>query len=265
MKLSEIFHALSAGELSQISMGNMGKGIQPEDQRKLLSSVNLGLKALYKRFTIKRGEVTIKLTPGIFTYVLDSKYSQAAAMEQYHKAVLVDPNTPVPSLVGLYIHDLDRPFKDDINKVEVLHLDSGFTFPIDDPVNRMSAKMLDQLTMRLPVTLVNQSADLFETFKTEDILVSYRTKALDIIKPGCGMDEFFEPSEVDVELPDMYLEALIYFVASRVMNPIGMNEEFHAGNNYAAKYEEECQRLEGKDLNLTDGATNWGVQRKGFV
>lgn len=147
----------------------------------------------------------------------------------------------------------------------MLHLDSGFTFPIDDPVNRMSAKMLDQLTMRLPVTLVNQGADLFEPFKTEDILVSYRTKALDIIKPGCGMDEFFEPSEVDVELPDMYLEALIYFVASRVMNPIGMNEEFHAGNNYAAKYEEECQRLEVKDLNLTDGATNWGVQRKGFV
>ena len=54
------------------------------------------------------------------------------------------------------------------------------------------------------------------------------------------------PSIVDVELPETHLLALCYFVASRFLNPMGSTSEgFHDGNNYAAMYENECQRLEG--------------------
>jgi len=55
---------------------------------------------------------------------------------------------------------------------------------------------------------------------------------------------YLPPNMVQVDLPEVFLEALVYFMASRILNPVGMTNEFHEGNNYAQKYEMVCQRLE---------------------
>ena len=68
-----------------------------------------------------------------------------------------------------------------------------------------------------------------------------------------------------MELPDAYLEALLYFVASRINNPIGMTNEFHAGNSYAAKYEQECARLEMLNLEVDQGYQNTRLRAGGWV
>ena len=69
MTLQDIFDALSAGELSQISIGGQAAGvINKENRAKLLPHINMGLTALFKRFRLKEGELTIQLEaaePGI--------------------------------------------------------------------------------------------------------------------------------------------------------------------------------------------------------
>jgi hypothetical protein len=59
-----------------------------------------------------------------------------------------------------------------------------------------------------------------------------------------SMDRHKDSTLVEVDLPYTHLEPLILYMASRVMNPVGMESEFHTGNNYASKYELACQKLE---------------------
>ena len=73
MTLQEIFNQLMVGELSQISIGGSEAGeISRANYPRLVPHITLGLTALYKRFTLKEGEVTIRLLPGISKYSIDS-------------------------------------------------------------------------------------------------------------------------------------------------------------------------------------------------
>jgi hypothetical protein len=75
----------------------------------------------------------------------------------------------------------------------------------------------------------------------------------------------FNPDNVEVELPDSHLEPLLLFVASRVHNPIGMSNEFHAGNSYYAKYEASCQQIELLNLLVDQGSQNTRHAANGWV
>lgn len=58
---------------------------------------------------------------------------------------------------------------------------------------------------------------------------------------------------------------LLYYVASRVHNSIGMTGEFNAGNNYSAKYEMSCQQLEQMNLRVDQDSQNSKLQRGSWV
>ena len=58
------------------------------------------------------------------------------------------------------------------------------------------------------------------------------------------------PEITKVELPSSHLQALLYFVASRTYNPIGMTNELNAGNNWYANCEAACQELEVQGCKL---------------
>jgi hypothetical protein len=75
--------------------------------------------------------------------------------------------------------------------------------------------------------------------KTSTLELVYRANHPKIIK-GITL---FDPTRVQVQLPESHLNALLLFVASRVHTPGGMTGEFNAGNNYAVKYEAECEQL----------------------
>lgn len=73
------------------------------------------------------------------------------------------------------------------------------------------------------------------------------------------------PSKVKVDLPMTHLEPLLYYVASRVLNPVGMVSEFHEGNNYSTKYEASCQRLEQLNMRVDTQESNTRLCRNGWV
>jgi len=236
MNLQDIFDQLSYGELSQLFVGTGENGEIPVDRRrKIGASISLGLTDLYKRFLLKEKRVRVAYDASRSTYVLHSDYAES--------------NTGGLAPVK-YIMDSDEPFTDDVLQIERIYSADGTELrlnALDDP----DAIRLTSTNMFLaPATL-----------ETEYLEVVYRANhpALDPV------DVETYPTNVDIELPITHLEPLLLYVASRVHTPVGMNNEFHDGNNYAAKYEVACSRLEQLNMRVDTVGHNTRFESNGWV
>lgn len=249
MNLQDIFNALSTGELSQLSIGGKPGGVIDNQNRgKLLPHINLGLTAIFKRFRLKEGELIVKLLPGKQRYLLTEEFAESSLGVGSAEA---------------YILDALNPFVSDLLKIEGVYTDPGFGLPLNDAIQIYSVNTPQLNTLVVPKEIVDKGNDLPALLKTDRLRVVYRANHTKIT-----FDPMYDYSYVagtELELPDAYLEALLYFVASRINNPIGMTNEFHAGNSYMMKYEQECQRLETENLQVDSTPTNSRLVRNGWV
>lgn len=248
MKLHDIFEQLSVGEFSQLSFGGQDAGvINSSNWEKLLPHIALGLTTLYTRFHLRENRVTLALIPGKESYKLDSNYS-------IHSNVVAAP--------ARYIQDtVDARFLDDVLKVQQVLTDDGTELGLNDPANAYSVRTPSALELRVPKIMVTSGADTPDEMKTETLTVVYRANHPRMSRRVAVC----EPLKVDVELPDTHLSALLFYVASRVHNPIGMTNEFHAGNSYYAKYEQACADLENQGMQVNQDSTNHRLERNGWA
>jgi len=239
MKLSEVFAQLAYGELAQMGFVNSTlDGINPTKYAQMTGHVNLGLTALFRRFNLKEGRLTIALSPNKFTYPLSSLSS----------TVFV----PMAGIAG---------FKDDIHKIERVYTDSDFELALNNEADEWSCFTPNLTTLVVPQEIVNRERDIPDELKTSNLKVVYRANHPHIDYVGTT----FDPTTIELELPPSHLEPLLYFIASRINNPIGMTAEFHAGNSYAAKYEKACQELEMHNIRVDRGGQNTRLIRNGWV
>lgn len=248
MKLKEIFDQLTYGELSQISIGGGAAGqIRPADYAKMTAHVNLGLAALYKRFNLKQGQLTLQLQPGQTRYVLSNKYAVSARTSR----------EPVR-----YIKDSSAlPFLDDVNKVEVIHSDTGYEYALNNAVDTLSITTPSSKVLVVPAPIVASDDTCPEELWTKNLVITYRAAA---VKVGNAEGDF-DPEEVEVELPDTHLEPLLLFVASRVHTPAGIGNEDNTGNMYWQKYELSCQQLEQSNFQIDTGSQYNRLEKGGWV
>ena len=244
MHLGSIFQQLAHGEFSELNFGDGQGVIGPNNFDRMTNMVNLGLAALYKRFKIKEGRVWLQLEEGKYEYILHSDYAVS---------------TKVPK--EKYIIDSKgNPFINDINKIEEVSTQEDFKWPLNDPNQPYSVITLKQNVLEFPKIFIDDQKNMPEKMRGTLLKVTYRAgHGAAICCPS-----YYDPNMVDVPLPDMYLEALLYFVASRVYNPIGFNQDFHHGNNFAAKFEAECQRLELMGLQLDSTVMNDRFVKNGW-
>jgi len=246
MTLQEVFDQLTYGELAQLNIGGAGAGVINEtNYTRVLSHVSLGLTSLYKRFALKEGRVTVQLDPSISTYSLSRKFAVS--------------NTRSREPIKYLMDSAMQPFQDDLLKVEQVLTDLGFEMAVNDKSNPLSVMTPAATTLRVPLPVVLRARDLPERLKTETLEVVYRANHFKIAT------EDIDPEMVLLELPDAYQEALLYFVASRVNNPIGMTNEFNASSNYSAKYEQACQQLELQNLQVDQGSENTKFSERGWA
>lgn len=247
MKLKYIYQQLTVGEFAQISFGDGPGKIGENSYEPLMAHINLALSALYKRFKIKEGKVKIELMDGLYEYVLSSKHSI---------------HNPANQLLPKYLRDSQyNRFIDNCNKIERITTLKDIEFPLNDFDNAESIHMDTLSSFSLPKNYWKLPRDVSPIYLTDEIMVTYRAGHTPI------MDRllFVEPEVTEVDLPDIYLEALLFYVASRVHNPIGFVSEFHEGNNYAAKYEAECQRLESLGLRMDNSNESNRFSRGGWI
>jgi hypothetical protein len=248
MKLKEIFDQLTHGELSQLSIGGAEAGaIAPTNYGKVLSHVNMGLTALYKRFPLKEGRLTVELQTGMTTYPINSNF--AVNNRRSRESVRFIQDSAV------------EPFKDDIHKIERVYTSTGYEMGLNNETDPFSVFTPSATVLRGPALVVAGSVDLPDELKTETLEVVYRANH-PIIVQGIGL---FEPDRIDVELPYSHLEALLFYVASRVHTPTGMTNETNMGNTYYQKYEASCQQLEVSNLRVDQGSQNGRLYRNGWV
>lgn len=249
MTLQEIFDQLAHGELSQLSIGGSEAGaINKANYGRLLSHVNLGLTALYKRFQLREGRVLVELIPNKTLYNIEAKFAKS--------------NMDSEEMVR-YLKDVHAPFKDDLLKIEQALTDSGRELTINNHRDPYTIGMAATKQILVPAAIVNKEQGLPSELQTAYIELVYRAG-----HPKLSLEDVGGPSyidELEVLLPDTYMEALLYFVASRINNPIGMTNEFHAGNSYAAKYEQECAWLEMINLQLDQGQQSTRLRANGWV
>lgn len=238
MKLSEIFSQLTYGELSQIHLGGADAGVIDEaNYSKILAHINLGLTALHTRFPLKEGRLKLQTQADMVTYPLNSRFAVNNLRSRESVRTIQDT--------------VSDPFKDDIHKVERVYWDTR-ELGLNDDANPMSCFTPSAHVLRVPADVVAENALLDVVYRANHVPITV----------SLGL---FDPTRVEVELPYSHLEPLLYFVASRINNPMGMSNEFHAGNSYAAKYEAACQQLELQNLRVDQGAQNTRLERNGWV
>lgn len=245
MKLSEIFTQLSHGELSQMNLGGSGSGvIEDAAYDRLVSCINLGLSALHTRFPIRHGQLTLNFIADKVLYPIHSRYAESSTSSE-----------------DKYIMDSASPYLDDLMKVEKVYTLEGQRLSLNDEADDYSVSTPSMTTIMVPIDLVNRISGTPDEYVTAGLVVHYRA-AHPYLPAGVGM---YRANTVDIELPYQYLEALCYFVASRINNPMGMTNEFHAGNSYAAKYEMACMALERDNIRVDQVSQPNRIERNGWV
>ena len=248
MKLAEIFSQLTHGELAQINLGGGEPGqIAPTNYKRVISHVNLGLTALYKRFPLKENRFTLELQSNRTVYPLISKYAVSSTSSRETVRYIKD--------------SLAAPFKDDIHKIEKVVASSGYEFSLNDESDEYSVFTPSATVLRVSLDVVDQAMDLPDDLKTTLVEVIYRANHPLIVADG----SYLEPEDIELELPYSHLEPLLLFIASRVHTPTGMTNETNMGNTYFAKYEASCQQIEATNLRVDQGSQNTRLYRNGWV
>lgn len=228
MLLQDIFGQLATGEFDQLSLAEDGQ-IDKEDYPKVIRHINLALTDLYSRFNIKQREVVVVLDPAKTSYPLHSDFAES--------------NTD--STETKYIEDMTSPFTDDIIQIVEVFDDMGEGLPLN-AMGHSQGVYTPEPTVVQVANGVNSNR-LFIIYKASHPRLE--PTLLDI-------------TGVKVELPPVFLHALLCFVGSRV-NQNRLKEGSAAmAADLKQKYELECLRLE--QLGLVNADTVGGKEEDAF-
>lgn len=253
MTLQDIYDQLAYGELRLTSLARQNvdqqhEEIETDNFKKLLPHIQLALTALHKRFFLREGRMRIQLVEGKVSYVIGKKYCES--------------NTASSEPVK-YILDAEEPYQNDLMKIERVYgryLDSVYEIPLNQRDATGGVRTPSYTTLIVPDD-VDQAPWLNETTELELV---YRADHPAINKNVANV----APMVTEIHLPSMYLEALLYHVASRFMNATGTiqgDTNFHEGNNYMQRYEMECAKLAEINVQIDQDETNQKLYMRGFV
>ena len=257
MQLQEVLDHLSNNELSQISIGKQDPGvINDVNREKVVSTISLGLTELHKRFHLREDRLTVHLNPDTTVYKLDrSKVGKVAAVRDMK-----------------YLEQLKLfALKGTLLKVLRVTTPNGYELGLNDLGDPYSLRTPRFDLLEVPEAMVKNQADLPEYLSTDTLEVFYKANHPKLGKWENGTfanGDVYTDGDMDmiqVDIPEAYLTPLLLWVASRFHNPIGMSNEFHAGNSYAQKYEMACMALETANLQIDQGSQVSKLRARGFV
>lgn len=255
MFLNEVHEQLAAAELSKLAMGGDGSGeLREDDIPKINRIIQAGISDLYTKFSIKEGELLLRTKIGKNKYELKPANSVSSG----------DP-------FAFIIDSPDDPFLGDILQLISITAEDGYSVRLHEDVGISHTYLrnpelvgLASLTHgHISVTTPTYNTLLFkEGHNGGDVLVRYKAKPK-------SLDFSLAPENVFIELPDHFLQALVYYVAHRLFNPMGSETigrgMFHEGNNYAAKYKDACDSLKADLPGNMTAVENTNFVKGGWV
>lgn len=235
MLLSDIFEHLTHGELSQLAIGIGDDGaVAPTDYPKLVSYVNMGLLALYKRFPVLEKQLTIQQLDEVTRYNLTYPYA------------LYNTNSIIAEADRYIIDSATDLFLGDVLKVEQVFDELGEELPLNNSEEDTSLFTPSPLILQIPQPVAANSTFLLYRAAPKKILIA-------------GLDPFSE----DVLLPDSLLEPLLYYVGGRAQGAIISGSP--AEQSLMTKYENACAWIDRYGLLQVENNSNVKPEREGWV
>jgi hypothetical protein len=268
MKFQDILNDLVYGELTNINIGANEDGtFDDKHYNRLISHLNLGLTDLHKQFSLKTNTIELILQAGRYRYHLDEhhKFSDEALVVGDFQIDINDATLLVENKKrsdAEYIRDRQyNEFKNDILLITAVMNRDEKEYPLNVIGNPWSVRTPRENVLEFPRRIVDQGFDVPEVYRGDRVWVKYRQNH-ERIHFGAGE---FDGNRVEIELPETHRQALLFFIASRIMNPVGMGQEFNAGNTYYTKYMNECQVLTEKGMYIEESDESTRFESKGFA
>lgn len=220
MKLSEIYDQLVYGELTQLAVAGANlSGVEDIDHKKMVTHINMALTELHKRFSLHKGEVTVKMYEQIQTYYLDRRFA----------VTNTSSDEPIK-----YIDDSQfEPFHDNVLHIErVINENGDILFKNDD-------------TEYWAVHTPHHNAIAVPYPDNENVMhVIYRAD-----HPRISHVDLV-PETTDISLSWTFMEPLILYVAYRFFITMPANNGVSQGASFKALFEASIKKIE--ELNLTN-------------
>ena len=238
MKVSDLFEALSVGELNSLSISLDGSGDIDEIQKaKVIYFANQTLTALYTRFPHKIDYVKIVLSGDVHRYYLRNKHAVS--------------NTDLTNTADRYIMDSAAdPFEGPISKIlSIRDDDAKCGQDRDILINELSA---ENAVRKL-------SHDGFRVEKPVEgnvYLIEYQA-----LHPKLSVAE--PDDEELIELAPVLHEALTTRIASKVYKAMGNEDAVVKANLLMQDYEDICRRAEADDSLQITVSNNHDKLREG--
>ena len=251
MKLKDIYTQIAYGELRNVVLGTgapkvtLGEEVPSENYNNLLPLVILGLTELHKRFPLRERTLTVELQTDQVSYALS--YDFAESNNRSKEAVK-------------YIKDASDNFQDDLMQVERIYgtyLEEEYEIPLNEIDNDHSIRTSSFNILQVPDD--KEKAPWLK--ETSSLKVVYRADH-PVFKDYVANSN---PGNTTIYLPSTYMEALVWYIASKATNPTGANGEFHEGNNYYGKFEAACALLTRQNFNVQSFNENTKLHDRGFI
>jgi len=225
--LKDVFTLLATGEFSNIALKKDRVGALDESEyNKVIGHLNLALVELYKRFKFKEGEVTLHTFTDVPIYY-------------------IRPDRMVPLNYISETRYIEQPPDNDGNlniiEIKAIHDELGNEVTMN---NRYLTPYVKQ-----------QAFDVLKFFGlTSDQIfyITYQAHPSPII-----LDDDFDLNVYAIDASNIILEAVLYYIAARVYQPMGANNSTANADKssiYQNQYELACQKIEqfGLDIQTDD-------------
>lgn len=218
MLVSDLFTALSIGELTNLSMSGNGSGSIIESQQpKVLNYANEALLRLYSRFPLKENDVLVQLYEHITFYHLIPRFAlqHVPASDEFDEPIR-------------YLLDLPHePFKDELLKVLTIYDGKGREVPLNDEEKHNSLFTPQAKVLQVP-------KPLDETF----LSVRYQQRH----RPLTG------DLKQHVVCPEVLLGALTSYIAYKVFSHMNTADSNQKAQEFLSMYEAVCVEATDRDL-----------------
>ena len=177
--------------------------------------------------------------------------------EIYKRFQIKEGNTQVPLVHGTSLYSISAPDLLKIERVYGIYLGKKYEIPLNI-IGKEDAIRTPSVTSLLIPSDTEEAPWLTETSELD---VYYRANhpTIDAEEANCF------PPKVSLELPSMYLEPLIYYIASKVLTPRGVSNETNLGNTYTAKFEAAVVQLKILNFEIDDGSESYLLHERGFA
>lgn len=231
MRLNTIFDRLRYGTLKGFAVSRDGAGVEEVDYPRMIVAINAATVALYSRYKLKYNELFVRILEGKFTYELDSKYAES--------------NQTSPEFNRWIIDTYLTPFSNDLVRIHSITGNDGCPYSINDDNDCFTIMTPTFNSIQLPSSLVDCLGVISVVYEATPDHIPVNSSTA--------------PEFIEVAIPYSMLEALCYYAASVFIESSTNQDKSAKAQEYLAKYELACSKLEEYGSVNVDSTSNINV------